>query len=198
MKKIFISLLCLSFMFTVCSCGSKDNSSDSSNDSKIISDAKKTQENKKDDKNKKITAPPTKTNDAAGEKSKYSQPVAPSNGNIDIDISGVNKNVVYAQVMQMMMSPDNFIGKRIRMTGQFIVYDALPGNQSGATEYYALLIVDALACCQQGIEFVWPNHSFPNDFPEVKSEATVTGIFEVYEEDGKRYCRLVAEDVKAQ
>ena len=31
----------------------------------------------------------------------------------------------------------------------------------------------------------------PNDYPELGSEITVTGTFELYEEDGYQYCRLV-------
>lgn len=32
---------------------------------------------------------------------------------------------------------------------------------------------------------------YPNDYPELGSEITVTGTFEVYTENGFQYCRLV-------
>ena len=33
-------------------------------------------------------------------------------------------------------------------------------------------------------------HTYPNDYPELGSEITVTGTFEVYTESGFQYCRL--------
>ena len=58
--------------------------------------------------------------------------------------------------------------------------------------YFACVIADATACCSQGLEFVLAGeHTYPNDYPELGSEITVTGTFELYEEDGYQYCRLV-------
>jgi hypothetical protein len=193
MKKILACIICLTLAFGVTACG-KASDKDSNGDTKIISDAKNKQENSKSNTKKDVSKKEV-AGDAGKGKSSKSKSKASSN-KIDVDLNNLNANVVYAQVFQMMTEPDKFIGKRIRMSGQFNVYAAQEGNPSGVTEYYAIIIADAQACCQQGIEFVWPGHTYPEGFPEVKSNASVTGIFEVYEENGKKYCRLVADSVE--
>lgn len=193
MKKILACIICLTLAFGVTACG-KASDKDSNGDTKIISDAKNKQENSKSNTKKEVSK-----KEVAGDagKGKSSKSKSKTNSNkIDIDLNNLNANVVYSQVFLMMTEPDKFIGKRIRMSGQFNVYAAQEGNPSGVTEYYAIIIADAQACCQQGIEFVWPGHTYPDGFPEVKSNASVTGIFEVYEENGKKYCRLVADTVE--
>ena len=193
MKKILACIICLTLAFGVTACG-KASDKDSNGDTKIISDAKNKQENSKSDTKKEVSKKEV-AGDAGKDKSSKSKSKTSSN-KIDIDLNNLNANVVYSQVFLMMTEPDKFIGKRIRMSGQFNVYAAQEGNPSGVTEYYAIIIADAQACCQQGIEFVWPGHTYPDGFPEVKSNASVTGIFEVYEENGKKYCRLIADTVE--
>ena len=198
MKKILACIICLTLAFGVTACG-KASDKDSNGDTKIISDAKNKQENSKSDTNKEVSKKEVNKKEVAGDagKGKSSKSKSKTNSNkIDVDLNNLNANVVYSQVYLMMTEPDKFIGKRIRMSGQFNVYAAQEGNPSGVTEYYAIIIADAQACCQQGIEFVWPGHTYPEGFPEVKSNASVTGIFEVYEENGKKYCRLVADTVE--
>lgn len=193
MKKILACIICLTLAFGVTACG-KASDKDSNGDTKIISDAKNKQENSKSNTKKDVSK-----KEVAGDagKGKSSKSKSKTNSNkIDVDLNNLNANVVYSQVFLMMTEPDKFIGKRIRMSGQFNVYAAQEGNPSGVTEYYAIIIADAQACCQQGIEFVWPGHTYPEGFPEVKSNASVTGIFEVYEENGKKYCRLIADTVE--
>ena len=198
MKKILACIICLTLAFGVTACG-KASDKDSNGDTKIISDAKNKQENSKSDTKKEVSKKEVNKKEVAGDagKGKSSKTKSKTKGNkIDVDLNNLNANVVYSQVYLMMTEPDKFIGKRIRMSGQFNVYAAQDGNPSGVTEYYAIIIADAQACCQQGIEFVWPGHTYPEGFPEVKSNASVTGIFEVYEENGKKYCRLVADSVE--
>ena len=198
MKKILACIICLTLAFGVTACG-KASDKDSNGDTKIISDAKNKQENSKSDTKKEVSKKEVNKKEVAGDagKGKSSKTKSKTNSNkIDVDLNNLNANVVYSQVFLMMTEPDKFIGKRIRMSGQFNVYAAQEGNPSGVTEYYAIIIADAQACCQQGIEFVWPGHTYPDGFPEVKSNASVTGIFEVYEENGKKYCRLVADTVE--
>ena len=200
MKKILACIICLTLAFGVTACG-KASDKDSNGDTKIISDAKNKQENSKSDTKKEVSKKEVAGDAGKGKssktKSKTNSNKSKTNSNkIDVDLNNLNANVVYSQVFLMMTEPDKFIGKRIRMSGQFNVYAAQEGNPSGVTEYYAIIIADAQACCQQGIEFVWPGHTYPEGFPEVKSNASVTGIFEVYEENGKKYCRLIADTVE--
>ena len=99
----------------------------------------------------------------------------------------LSSTMVYSEVYNMMMTPEDFIGKTVRMEGFFAMqHDDATGN-----DYYACIIQDATACCSQGIEFIPPaDMKYPDDFPELDSIITVSGVFDTYEEDGYKYCTL--------
>lgn len=112
---------------------------------------------------------------------------------VDLDLSKLSGTVVYSQVYNMMVTPEDFIGKTIRVAGYFDVYeDAETGNN-----YFACIIPDATACCAQGLEFLWADeHPYPDDYPEPGCDMTMTGRFETYEEDGMEYMRLADAQVE--
>ena len=57
--------------------------------------------------------------------------------------------------------------------------------------YYACIIADATACCSQGLEFeLSGQHTYPDDYPELGTNITVTGTFQLYQEGGGLYCHL--------
>ncbi len=96
--------------------------------------------------------------------------------------------MVYSEIYNMMYEPDRYVGKRIKMNGQFAVYE----NPNTDAVYTACIIMDATACCSQGLEFVLAGeHSYPADDPELGTEITVVGTFQTYEENGYMYCHLV-------
>lgn len=105
----------------------------------------------------------------------------------EIDLTTISSTMVYAHIYNMMIAPDEYIGKTIKMTGEFVVYE----EPESEKVYTSCLIVDALACCSQGLEFVLEgNPIYPEDYPEVNSQFTVSGIFEMYEDNGFSYVRL--------
>jgi len=112
---------------------------------------------------------------------------------VDIDLTALSGIMVYSEVNSMISFPDNYIGKTVKMQGQFTIYQAT--DESGAfipdQIYFACVIADATACCSQGLEFALAGeHTYPDDYPELGAEITVVGTFEWYEEDGCRYYRL--------
>ena len=112
---------------------------------------------------------------------------AQSADSIDVDLTKLSSTMVYSEVYYMMVSPDNYTGKTVKMNGAFAYYE----DPETKAQYFACIIADATACCSQGIEFILTGeHTYPNDYPELNSEITVTGIFETYEENGFKYCRL--------
>ncbi len=106
---------------------------------------------------------------------------------IDVDLTQLSSTMVYSEVYNMMYAPSDYVGKAVKMKGQFAYYE----DPETKAQYFACIIADATACCSQGLEFILTGeHSYPNDYPELGSEITVTGIFEVYTENGYQYCRL--------
>ena len=109
---------------------------------------------------------------------------------IDIDMTEFGSDLIYATIYQMMTDPDSYIGKTIRIEGMYYSSWYEETNQN----YYYVLIQDAMACCSQGIEFIWGDdtHVYPDEYPSETTEVIVTGVFETYTEQGdpNLYCRL--------
>ena len=141
---------------------------------------------------------PSVSQNQTTEKSSESAPTtskpAQSADGIDVDLTKLSSTMVYSEVYNMMYTPDDYIGKTVKMKGQFAigyVYNT-DGTPDESTARFACVIADATACCSQGLEFILTGeHTYPNDYPELGAEITVTGTFEVYTENGFQYCRLV-------
>ena len=98
---------------------------------------------------------------------------ASSASGADVDLTRLSATMVYAQVFNMIVEPEKFEGKTVKMRGQFMVYP-MDKNEN----VYAVVISDATACCQQGLEFKWQGeHAYPADYPPEGSEIEVTGTF---------------------
>ena len=112
---------------------------------------------------------------------------SPTDG-IDIDLTQMSSTAVYAEVYGMMVTPDDYVGKTVKASGEFGAYqDPNTGNY-----YFGIIVYDALACCSQGIEFVLGgNCSYPEDYPALGASATVVGEFQTYMEGQSEYCHLV-------
>ena len=111
---------------------------------------------------------------------------------VDLDLTQLSGTVVYSQVYDMMNEPDSYMGQRIRMDGSFSYYK----DEDTQQEYFAAIIADATACCAQGIEFVWKGeHAYPEDYPPLDTDITVTGTFDTYYEGDYMYVQLVDADV---
>ncbi len=108
-------------------------------------------------------------------------------GNDYIDLTEMSSTMVYSEVYNMMYYPENYIGKTIRMDGQYAVFY----DENKDKYYHACIIMDATACCSQGIEFELKEGSTdPASYPEDGTQICVTGRFEIYHEDGFAYCVL--------
>ncbi len=109
---------------------------------------------------------------------------------VDYDLTSMGSDMVYVTVYQFMVNPEDYIGKTVRIKGDYYASWYEPSEQ-----YYQYCIIqDATACCAQGMEFVWGDgsHHYPDEYPEENAEIIVTGTFGTYydEADSYLYCRL--------
>lgn len=175
MKKLICVLLTILTLCTPAACGSVKGKGTTTTDS--ISNQ---------------TPSPSASQSQSAERSPEPKPTASepeqSTDGIDVDLTKLSSTMVYSEVYNMMVFPDDYIGKTVKMNGAFVYYE----DPETKNQYFACIIADATACCSQGLEFILAGeHTYPDDYPEVYSEITVTGIFETYEENGYLYCRLV-------
>ncbi len=106
---------------------------------------------------------------------------------VDVDLTQLSSTMVYTEVYNMVYSPEEYIGRKVRMEGPFV---AMQDDATGML-YFACIIQDATACCSQGLEFVLDGeYSYPEDYPEQGTEITVVGEFDTYMEGEYRYCTL--------
>ncbi|MDR2022045.1 MAG: hypothetical protein LBQ71_02055 [Hungatella sp.] len=116
-----------------------------------------------------------------------------NNTGFDIDLTKLSSTMVFSEVYNIMISPEEYVGKTIKAEGMFQVY-----QDSKNKNFYALVIADATACCQQGLELIWNgDHTYPDDYPEEESEIEITGVFQSYVEEGNTYYYVLVNDVKA-
>ena len=108
MKRIFCLLLAACMMLSLCACG-KGREKDAGND---------TLSSNEEASASAESIPTPKEQETPGE----SEPSQPYAGKVDVDLTVLSSTMVYAEVFNMMMSPDDYIGRTIRMTGIFTVY----------------------------------------------------------------------------
>ena len=117
------------------------------------------------------------------------QPVAQP---IDVDLTVLSSTMVFGEVYNMLVEPERYLGKVIKMKGTY----ATSYSEELNTRYHFVLIADAAACCQQGLEFMWSgDHRYPEDYPEDGTYIEVAGVYSVYEEAGISYYYVATEEV---
>lgn len=135
---------------------------------------------------KKATAEDSKKTDEASP-SENLPGDAPVYDEINLDLTKQSSTVVYSQVFNMMLEPESFVGKKIRLNG---IATALHDEEENK-DYFACIVMDATACCAQGIEFeLPPDMQNPEFYPKDGEEIVVTGVFEMYETHGFDAFRL--------
>lgn len=110
---------------------------------------------------------------------------------VDIDLTALNSTLVYAQVSDMLNNPLNYLGKTVKMNGPYfpLYYKAL--NRS----YHYVIIEDAAACCQGGMEFILNSSG---DYPEDGDRIEIAGVFKSYEEYGTEVYYLAVDSISLE
>ncbi|MBQ1474378.1 MAG: hypothetical protein IIZ32_03665 [Ruminococcus sp.] len=175
MKKLIPLLLTALFVLSLAACSKSNTSQPAVPVSSAVSET-----------NAEIPATsPAATDPAAANQS------AKSADGIDVDLTAMSSTMVYSEVLNMQQTPDEYIGKIVKMKGPFNV------SEIGDNRYFACIIADATACCSTGIEFVWAgDHSYPEDYPEKNQEITVVGTFNTYMEGSSKYMQLKDAEVE--
>ena len=116
-------------------------------------------------------------------------------GAADIDLTGMNATMIYSEVFNMMMNPEEYMDKVIRIHGTYTHHY----EESLDQHFYACIVKDAMACCAQGLEFVLnDSYVWPDDYPSEGDEVVVTGIFKVVQQTNFNVLQLqdaVIEDI---
>ena len=193
MKKTGIWIWLLAAVVLISGCGKQTDNGKGINKGKTVDKVIESQVEKEDQKKtEKSTEEDTQK---TGQQNADTQTTESAQGtvnapeaSVDVDLSVMDSDMIYATVYQMMSDPEQYVGKTFRIKGKFYVtYDEMTKNQ-----YYYCVIKDATECCAQGLEFVWGDgsHIYPDEYPADGTEVVVDGTFELYTENDSKYCRL--------
>jgi len=90
---------------------------------------------------------------------------------IDYDFTRYNYTMASSLIFDMLVNQEAYLGKRIRIKGQFFVDEDENGR------FFAVLLYDATACCQTGFTFEDSSRKYPEDFPKQLEEIEITGVY---------------------
>lgn len=197
MKRTGIEIWLLAAVVLISGCGKQTDNGKGINNGKTVDKVIESQIKKEEQKKtEESTKEDTQKNDQQNTDTQTPESVQGSvnapEASVDVDLSVMDSDMIYATVYQMMSDPEQYVGKTFRIEGKFYVtYDEMTKNQ-----YYYCVIKDATECCAQGLEFVWGDgsHIYPDEYPTDGTEVVVDGTFELYMENDSRYCRLADAD----
>lgn len=108
-----------------------------------------------------------------------------------VDLTGLSSTMVYAEVFNMTTFPEDYIGKTVKMRGQFSTGRLYAQDGTDGSMVFSCIIQDATSCCAQGIPFdLAGSFSYPEDYPQLGDQITVVGTFEKCTQDGLEFYRL--------
>ena len=170
MKKPFLPALAVLLLFCACGCSEKTETTRTKTETAALSEAQTTA--------RSIAANPLPDADL-GERE------------ADVDLTSLDTQMAYVQLSNMMLNPDDFIGKTVKLRGQF-------GHaEEENKEFFVCYLMDATACCSQSLEFETDGvYDFPDGYPSEQSDITVYGVFDTYEYNGYPMYRLIHAEVE--
>lgn len=192
MKRTGIGIWLLAAVVLISGCGKQTDNGKGINNGKTVDKVIESQVKKEEQKKKEDTQKNDQQNTDTQTPESVQGSVNAPEASVDVDLSVMDSDMIYATVYQMMSDPEQYVGKTFRIEGKFYVtYDEMTKNQ-----YYYCVIKDATECCAQGLEFVWGDgsHIYPDEYPTDGTEVVVDGTFELYMENDSRYCRLANAD----
>lgn len=107
---------------------------------------------------------------------------------VDVDMTEMSSILAFATVNEIAENVDAYVGQTIRIKGIYNRYY----NPRNDFYYFVCTVVDNTACCSQGLEFILDeSYVFPDDYPEVNEEITVTGTIGSYTEGNYKFCNII-------
>lgn len=129
-----------------------------------------------------------KKNDS--EKNESKMEIQQSNDAIDLDLSAMNYNMLSSISFDVLITPEKYVNKRIKVTGNF------HSSFHDGHRYFSVLNWDATGCCLVGFDFIpLAALNFPEDFPKADEEIIVIGTFK-YADEAEDSLLFYAEEIK--
>lgn len=89
-------------------------------------------------------------------------------GGVDIDLTVLSGNMLYAAVYNMVNDPTAYAGKTVKLDGTYVTY----ATDDPAAPIRACIVRDAAGCCASGLEF---RLAAPQPYPPEDSQIMLVG-----------------------
>ena len=192
MKKLTAILLAGILVFALCACGGQsqptpaDTTAPQSDNVDVINTTDPGTPISVPETSADITTSSLAVSENAAQEAALAAKLA--NYKVDIDLEGLNKNMITAQMTAIAQDSSSYLGKTIRVTG---VYDKTY-NEALDTYYNWVLGYDETGCCAAwGIEF------YGDPVPDVIDSYTpisMVGTISTYDEEGTLYTFIDVSD----
>ncbi len=112
-----------------------------------------------------------------------------------VDLTSMKGVMLCAAVHDIKKHPENYVGRRITMTGQFAIVQGF--DEWGMEDPDKIFCACTFSQALDSLEFCAGNElQHPEDFIDLGTTVTVSGVYEAYEDNGKVYYRVGNAAVK--
>lgn len=111
---------------------------------------------------------------------------------IDWDLSRLSGTVAYAQMYNILVSPEEYVGKAVKLRG---VYNELDNPIGDGSKFHFVLVYDNAACCELAIEILTTTRANRLSYPPPGSLIEVTGIFDICYDQEQQFSSLRVNDL---
>ena len=96
---------------------------------------------------------------------------------VDVDLTVSGGTVLFAQLTLMTDNTKDYLGKSVRMEGEFSPYPVY-SKDGGSQTRCSCIVWDNTKCCTAGLDFVLEGKNYPDGYPEIGKTIIVEGTFE--------------------
>ena len=111
--------------------------------------------------------------------------------NIDVNLSALSATMLFAEIINIMNSPDDYLGQVIKIHGEYFNYYHEEDNQY----IHFVLVFDEMDCCEKRFQFrVNEDFGSPEELFEIGEGIEIIGVFKSCDgEDWDGYYLAVEE-----
>jgi len=111
---------------------------------------------------------------------------------VDVNLTGLSSTVAYAAIINILQAPDNYIGKRIKVSGAYQAF-----YYEEFDRYLHFVVIEGPGgCCPQAIKFVYgEDRTSPDDYPTENAMIEIAGVFNSSEEMGSLIYYLAVDSL---
>jgi len=113
---------------------------------------------------------------------------------VDVDLTSLSATVLSAEMMNIIVNSQNYLGQTIRVSG---TYDYVIHEPTGEFYHY-IITVQGDECCREGFEIILNGDNIgPDDYPARGNPIQVDGVFSRYEGNAAafRHYYLAIDDI---